>query len=85
MAEMVIGNRQVRAIALIAGAMVAAAAVSFVDLRPPAPPVTRAPKAPAAAPFVDPLMLQHIDLTRPADGGYFFWNLPGTGSGGRAS
>jgi hypothetical protein len=87
MGRVVIGNRQVRAIGLIAAAMLAVAAVSFTYLRPPAAPhVARA--AAASTPGVtwtQTVVVQQINLTGRLDGGFFVWARPGTGSGGHDS
>ena len=80
---MAIGMRQVRAIGLIAAALLAVAAVSFTYLQPPAEP--HAARATTSAPsdsWPQAVVVQQINLTGRLDGGYFVWARPGTGSGG---
>ena len=86
---MAVGLREVRAIVLIAGALLAIAAVSFAYLRPPAaPPLQVAAPAiggPSGDTWSQSVLVQNINLTGRTDGGYFTWERPGSGSGGHAA
>ena len=84
-----VGFRQVRAVVLIGAALIAVAAVSLAYLRPPTasiPPAASRVSVPTSDGVqpVAPILIQHVNLTGRTDGGYFFWELPGTGFGGHA-
>ena len=81
--------RQVRAVALMVGAVVAIGVVSLGYLRPAA----AAQRAHAAqVPRVDdatwqwtePRVVQAINLVKGPDGAYFVWTNPGGGTGGHS-
>jgi hypothetical protein len=81
--------RQVRAIVLMTGALIAIAAVSIGYLHPSRPAAPGAAKASVAnqggtVTWTEPQIVQNINLSG-TDGGYFVWTRPGFGSGGNAA
>jgi len=79
-----VGVRQQRAIALIAGAVIALTAASFAYLHPASSPQPRTATGATGVQWTEAQLVQNINLKGRTDGGYFVWTDRRGSSGGHA-
>jgi hypothetical protein len=82
-----LGVRQMRAIGLIAVAVIAVTAVSFAYLRPAGAAEPRTARQAAGITWTESQIVQNINQKGRTDGGYFVWNArhaANKGSGGHS-